>query len=340
MMQAGTDILNTDSLVVGYNAGTKNEMCLMAPLNLSVRQGEMLALLGPNGAGKSTLLKTLARLHPPVQGNIILSGRKLEQYHSTELAREISFVFTGTASVYNMSVFELVSLGRFPHTNWLGRLDKTDRMIVKRSVDSVGLSHYSGKKIGELSDGEKQRAMIARALAQDTALILLDEPTAFLDLPNRYELIYLLRRLSAENNKSVIFSSHDIHIAIREVDKVWLADESGIVQGAPEDLAVQGAFDNLFAGSELSFDPGEGIFTYPVRTKMVIKLTGEGLHLYWTARALNRLGIRAESGAVSPSVTVVSEGPDTRWIYESSVVKKQFSDIYSLVLYMKEVLKA
>jgi len=338
-MALNDDILNLELLCIGYNAGTRNEKVLLPPLNLSARKGEMVALLGPNGIGKSTLLRTIARLHPRINGEIKLSNKKIEHYLNSELARKISFVFTGGINVYNMSVFEIVSLGRFPHTNWLGRLTKSDRFIVERSINSVGLARYSGSNIGELSDGERQRAMIARALAQDTELILLDEPTAFLDLPNRYELVSLLRKLSVESNKSVIFSSHDIHIAIREVDKVWLATRDGIVQDSPEDLALSGTFNHLFPDSDLSFVPGEGVFKYPVRTRMTIKLEGKGLVLYWTERALNRLGIKAKPGEGSPSVTILSDEGKYTWVYESSVVKKQFADIYNLILYMKEVLK-
>lgn len=339
MMSSSADILNIVELSIGYGAGSSGERALMPPLNLSVRQGEMVALIGPNGIGKSTLLRTIAGLHPALKGDVLISRQKPQQYMNPELAKKISFVFTGFATVTNMSVYELVSLGRFPHTNWIGRLRKKDREKVERAIDSVGLSAHSQINIGELSDGEKQRAMIARALAQDTELILLDEPTAFLDLPNRYELVYLLRRLASENNKSVVFSSHDIHIAIREADKVWLASGTGIDQGAPEDMAVKGVFDKLFAGSDLEFIRDEGVFTCPVRTRMTIKLEGSGLLLYWTGRALNRLGIKADANAVSPSVTIVRDGSSHRWIYESSVVKKQFNDIYNLILYMKEILK-
>ncbi|MBS0011090.1 MAG: ABC transporter ATP-binding protein [Bacteroidales bacterium] len=338
-MNGKANILKIESLTIGYNAGSRNEKILLSSLKLSVRKGEMLALLGPNGIGKSTLLYTLAGLHPAVRGEIFLSGKKINLYSSPELARKISFVFTGGYNVYNMSVFETVSLGRFPHTNWLGQLTANDRAVVEQAIDSVGLSAYSGNNIGELSDGERQRAMIARALAQDTELIILDEPTAFLDLPNRYELISLLRKLSADNNKSVVFSSHDIHIAIREADKVWLASPDGITEGAPEDLALKGSFDKLFADSELSFVPEEGVFTYPVRTRMTIKLLGEKLVSYWTERALNRLGIRAEPGAVSPSVTITRDAGEYLWIYESSVVTKEFRDVYGLILYMKEILQ-
>ncbi|HDZ40733.1 MAG TPA: ABC transporter ATP-binding protein [Bacteroidetes bacterium] len=339
-MKAANDyIIKLDSLSIGYNAGSKKEKVLMPPLNLSVRKGEMLALLGPNGIGKSTLLRTIAGLQDEIDGEILLSGKKLQSYSKSELAKKISFVFTGSLSVYNMSVYDVVALGRFPHTNWLGRLTGPDRIIVERSIHNVGLQKYSASNIGELSDGEKQRAMIARALAQDTELILLDEPTAFLDLPNRYELVSLLRKLSVERNKSVIFSSHDIHIAIREADKVWIASREGIMQGGPEDLAINGSFDNMFADSDLSFIPDEGVFTFPVRTRMTIKLVGSGLPFYWTERALNRLGIRAQAGAVSPSVTILSESDTYAWIYESAVAKKRFDDIYSLILYMKDVLK-
>ena len=339
MMSAMDEILKLESLSIGYNPGKSSEKLLLKPLDLSVRRGEMLALLGSNGIGKSTLLRTIAGLQEKIAGEIRLADRPLGDYYRSELARKISFVFAGTRSAYNMSVYDVVSLGRFPHTNWLGRLGAPDREMVERSIYNVGLEKYSATNIGELSDGEKQRTMIARALAQDTELILLDEPTAFLDLPNRYELVSLLRKLSVERNKSVIFSSHDIHIAIREVDLAWIATEDGIIAGAPEDLALDGSFNMLFPDSDLSFEPDEGVFTRPVHTRMTIKLEGSGLHRYWTERALNRLGIKARPGAVSPSVTIKTDKGHTSWFYESAVVKMRFDDIYSLVLYMKEVLK-
>jgi len=332
------NILILDSLAIGYNPGDKNEKILIRGLKLSILKGEMVALVGANGIGKSTLLRTISGLQRAAMGEIILWGRKLEEYSRNELARKISFVFTGLSGVFNMSVFELVALGRFPHTNWLGRLTGHDREIIESSIDSVGLTGHTASNIGELSDGERQRAMIARALAQDTELILLDEPTAFLDLPNRYELVKLLRKLSVEKEKSVVFSTHDIDIAIREADKVWLAAMDTISEGSPEDMALTGRFDILFEGSDLLFVPDEGIFTYPVKTKMTIRLEGSDIFKYWTERALNRLGIRSRKGAVSPSITIVSDKGVNKWVYESSVAKKEFSDIYSLILYMKEIL--
>ncbi len=339
-MKTGSEnILKINSLVIGYSAGTKKEKVLMAPVDLDVREGEMVSLMGPNGIGKSTLLRTIACLHDRISGKILLSGMPLESYSAKELARRISFVFPGVAAVYNMTVHELVSLGRFPHTNWLGRLSARDTEIVKDSINSVGLYNHINDRIGELSDGERQRVMIARALSQDTKLMLLDEPTAFLDLPNRYELISLLRNLSDRQNKSVIFSSHDIDIAIRETDKVWLAGKKGIVQGSPEDLALNGKFEGLFPDSELTFVQDEGFYKYPVRTRMRIKLNGEDIYYYWTERALNRLGIRAEPEAITPSVTIINAEGRKTWVYESSVTRKQFTDLYSLVLYMRDVLK-
>lgn len=338
-MSADEYILGLEALEIGYNAGKKDEKVLMPPLNLSVRRGELVSLLGANGTGKSTLLRTISGLQEAVRGKIILSGRGLESYIKSELARKISFVFTGNLSVYNMTVFEIVSLGRFPHTNWLGKLRSADRSMVEHSIHSVGLMKYSSANIGELSDGERQRAMIARALAQDTELMLLDEPTAFLDLPNRYELVTLLRKLTMDNNKTVIFSSHDIHIALREADSVWIAGSSGIEQGGPEDLAISGSFNNLFSESDLRFVADEGTFTYPVRTRMTIKLEGSGLLRYWTERALNRLGIMAKHDAVSPSVTIRSADGVNTWVYESVVDRREFDDIYSLILYMKTILR-
>lgn len=338
-MKSEPDIISVDRALIGYDPGTVKEKILLPAISVGAAKGEMVSLIGPNGIGKSTLLRTIAGLQRPLGGEVRFSGRNVSAYSNNELARKISFVLTGSMVVSNISVFELVSLGRFPHTNWIGHLTRKDRHSIEEAVASVGLLSHMYDNVGQLSDGEKQRAMIARALAQDTEIIMLDEPTAFLDLPNRYELIYLLRELSANKNKTVVFSTHDIHIALREADRIWLATGNGIREGCPEDLALSGAFDSLFEESDLSFVQDEGVFVSPVRTRMTIKLEGEGLLLYWTERALNRLGIKARSDAVTPSVSIETSEGVASWKYESSVVTKQFGDIFSLVNYMKSVLK-
>ena len=338
-MHSESEIISVDRLLIGYDPGTVKEKILLPAISVGAARGEMVSLIGPNGIGKSTLLRTLAGLHRPMSGEVLFAGKNVYEYSNNELAKKISFVLTGSMVVSNISVFELVSLGRFPHTNWIGRLTPYDRNSVEEAIASVGLVSHMFDNVGQLSDGEKQRAMIARALAQDTEIIMLDEPTAFLDLPNRYELIYLLRELSASKNKTVVFSTHDIHIALREADRIWLATGEGIKEGCPEDLALSGYFNSLFRDSDLRFVQDEGVFVSPVRTRMTIKLEGEGLLLYWTERALNRLGIRVRSDAVTPFVSIEKKGGVHTWKYESSIAKKQFSDIYSLVNYMKSVLK-
>ncbi|MCF8221942.1 MAG: ABC transporter ATP-binding protein [Bacteroidales bacterium] len=338
-MKSEPEIISVDKVLIGYDPGTVKEKILLPAISVGAAKGEMVSLIGPNGIGKSTLLRTIAGMQRPLGGEVRFSGRNVSAYSNNELARKISFVLTGSMVVSNISVFELVSLGRFPHTNWIGHLTRNDRYSIEEAVASVGLLPHMYDNVGQLSDGEKQRAMIARALAQDTEIIMLDEPTAFLDLPNRYELIYLLRELSVTKNKTVVFSTHDIHIALREADRIWLATGNGIQEGCPEDLALSGAFDSLFEESDLSFVQDEGVFVSPVRTRMTIKLEGEGLLLYWTERALNRLGIKARSDAVTPSVSIEASEGVAAWKYESSVVTKQFGDIFSLVNYMKSVLK-
>lgn len=336
-MNKGNIILQLEVLKVGYNTAAGKRI-LFPPINATVLEGEMIAVLGPNGIGKSTLLRTIARLQMKLGGTVTVFSKKIEDYSNSDLARKIGFVFAGGISVSNMTVYELVSLGRFPHTNWIGKLTKNDKNLIEESIENVGLSRYFHTNISELSDGEKQRAMIARTLAQDTDLIILDEPTAFLDLPNRYDLIHLLKKLIREKGKSVIFSSHDLHIAIREADKLWLTLNTGLEQGSPEDLAINGTLDSIFKDSPLEFDKDEGVFTYPVNTRMNIKLNGTGQLAYWTERALNRLGIKVNSESISPSITVVKDDSGYQWIYESTVVKREFNSIYDLIVYMKEVL--
>jgi len=253
------------------------------------------------------------------------------------MAKIAAFVFAGGLNIPNMSVYELVSLGRFPHTNWIGTIRKKDTEIIEDAINCVGLTRYRNTNVGELSDGERQRAMIARALAQDTDLLILDEPTAFLDLPNRFELIHLLKNLIRHKGKSVILSSHDLDISIREADKLWLALEDGLKQGSPEDLVIEGVLGSVFRESQIEFDENDGVFKYPVTTRMNIRLEGSGLERYWTERALNRIGIKANAESVSPSITVKYEGK-FRWLYESAATRQEFYTVYDFIIYMKSVL--
>lgn len=216
--------------------------------------GCMIALLGRNGTGKSTLLRAIASLGPMRSGEIYVEGRSLEEYNSAELARKIAFVNAERVDVETLTVYDLVAIGRSPYTGWSGRLTANDCQIVERAMDVAGVETMAERRVETLSDGEAQRVMIARALAQDAPVILLDEPTAFLDLPNRYELCTLLGRLAKEEGKCIIFSTHELDIALSLADSIALVDTPRLVHLSTEDMISSGNIERLFNGNYAGFD--------------------------------------------------------------------------------------
>jgi len=217
---------------------------LLADANACFGAGQLVALLGRNGSGKSTLLRAMAGLNRHYTGRILADGINLQRLHAAEQARLMSFVGTGRARVERFTCYDLVALGRAPYTNWIGSLGDSDRRAVDSALDAVGMQDYARRQLDSLSDGECQRVMIARALAQDTPMILLDEPTSFLDIPNRYGLVRLLALLAHERGKCVIYSTHELDIALELSDSIMLIDPPCLLCGAPADMrpAISSAF--------------------------------------------------------------------------------------------------
>lgn len=217
---------------------------LLENAGASFGAGQLVALLGRNGSGKSTLLRAMAGLGRQYGGRIMVGGDELHELHAADLARRLSFVGTGRARVERFTCYDLVALGRAPYTNWIGSLAAADRRAVDSALASVGMQDYAGRQLDSLSDGECQRVMIARALAQDTPLILLDEPTSFLDIPNRYALVRLLASLAHDNGKCIIYSTHELEIALELSDRISLIDPPRLLSGAPCGMrtAIQSAF--------------------------------------------------------------------------------------------------
>jgi iron complex transport system ATP-binding protein len=232
------------------------------------------ACWGLMGSGKSTFLKTISSLIPQLEGNILLKNRNLKEYSSQQLATLTGYVSTEMIWIDEMSVYELVLLGRFPYTNWLGTLTESDKQAVQLAIEQVGIKDLINRKINEISDGERQRAMIARTLAQNTELILLDEPSAFLDIPNKYEIAGLLKTL-CEKGKTVLFSTHDLNLALSFADKIFLIDGDKIIQGAPEDLIINGEIQRIFKTDKFSFDSLTGNILPLVAFKYFINLNHE-----------------------------------------------------------------
>jgi len=255
-------------------------------------------LMGPNGSGKSTLMHTIAGLLPPLSGQVKILGRSLARLGRKEVAQALSLVLTERVEGGNMTVWDVVALGRYPYTNFFGKLQREDEKMVSEAIEQSHLKGMEQRLIAELSDGERQRVMVARALAQDTPLILLDEPTAHLDLPSRLDLVLMLRRLAHELGKSMLISTHELDLALSWGDRLWLMDREGkVVSDIPEVLVLGGHVGRVFGNQELSYDVERGEFLVQRADLRPICLVAEGMpsedhHVYWTMHALSRLGYK------------------------------------------------
>lgn len=242
--------ITLEHITLGYG-----ERMLLRDVSATIAAGSLTALLGRNGTGKSTLLRAIAGLGEIRTGGVHLCGSDLTMLSPQRRAATVSFVTTDKVRIANLTCEEVVSLGRAPYTNWIGRIQDADRAIVARALALTGMESFACKTMDTLSDGECQRIMIARALAQDTPVILLDEPTAFLDLPNRYELCTLLRRLARDEGKCIFFSTHDLDIALSLCDSVALVDPPMMHHLPTDEMVSSGHIERLFASDGIRFDP-------------------------------------------------------------------------------------
>lgn len=263
------------NLTTGYHH-KKGDYVVARDLNATIKGGELTCLLGSNGVGKSTLLKTLCGFLPKINGEIFIEGKNGTDYTPTEMAKVLSVVLTEKINLRNMTVTDIVSMGRSPYTDFWGRLRKEDRRIVEKSIEHVGITHLASRPIQSLSDGERQKMMIAKALAQETSIIILDEPTAFLDYPSKIEMMRLLHDLSRESDKTIFMSTHDLDLALQTADCIWLLNkETGLHVGTPEDLAIKGILTNFFDSPSLDFDKESGLFGVKNFTQYYISVKGE-----------------------------------------------------------------
>jgi iron complex transport system ATP-binding protein len=325
------DIISLVDLAIGHGSAA-----LLKNINLTVRPGEMVALIGRNGTGKSTLLKSMIGLLPLMEGSCILDGARMESYDLKRRARKVSYVSSHLSQLPSISVRELVSLGRMPFTGFLGRLAERDQIRINNALEAVRMASFASRKLEHLSDGERQRCMIARALAQDTPLMVLDEPTAFLDIPNKYDLIHLLSGFRNQG-KSIVYSTHDLDTAMHCADKIWVIYQNKILEGAPEDLGISGLFERLFEPAGVRYDQLSGRFKYAAASKGNIRLEGkEGPEFIWTRNAMERLGFQLDdSGCVH--ITVQKEGALTAWVLRRKDQSHAFKDIYSLARFLNRM---
>ena len=292
-------MIELKGLSIGYR--TKHGPKVVADgLSAELKRGELTCLLGANGVGKSTLLRTLSAFQPKLGGHIYIIGKELEEYADRDLARLLGVVLTERPDVHNLSVEDLIGLGRSPYTGFWGTLHQEDREAVARAAALVGIEPLLGRMADTLSDGERQKVMIAKALAQETPVILLDEPTAFLDFPSKVEIMRLLHRLSRDAGKAVFLSTHDLDLALQLADRIWLLDkEQGLSVGTPEGLALDGTLSRYFVRPGVGFDAGTGLFRVEQPCTRRIRLTGEGVRAAMIQKALRRNGIEAGGEVLS-----------------------------------------
>ncbi|MFC7443846.1 ABC transporter ATP-binding protein [Mesoflavibacter profundi] len=252
-------ILKTQNLDIGY-LSKKKETPVAKNININLNKGELIAIVGGNGIGKSTLLRTLTKVQPALNGDIFINEKPLKSYNNQELATTLSVVLTETVSSKNLSIIELIALGRQPYTNWIGNLTDNDKNAVNNAITLTNIDSLKHKKCYELSDGQLQKVMIARALAQDTPIIILDEPTTHLDMYHKAYLLKLLKRLTVDTGKTIIFSSHEIDLAIQLCDSMVVMTKDQVVSDQPCNLISKGVFESLFPKDLIVFDEKTGSF--------------------------------------------------------------------------------
>jgi len=319
-MEAQTSLLYTSGLTIGYQAGKNKTKIIAGPLDLELHAGQLICLLGPNGCGKSTLLRTISGLQHPLKGEIVLDGKDLKKLRPAQIAQKISLVLTDNMRSGNLDVYSLISLGRYPYSGWLGILTVQDKQIIDQAIKATHTEAFLGRKMDSLSDGECQKVMLARAMAQDTPLIILDEPTAHLDLPSRIQLMRLLHQLAKETSKAILLSTHELDLALQVADQIWLMSNGGHLDaGLPEELVLNGSFQHAFDKDGIAFDAATGTFNIHYAGKRNIKVIGEGVAAFWTKKALVRNGFNISLAEENELIVSVSgEGPEFIWTVQQN----------------------
>lgn len=245
--------LELKQLLIGYTHD-RNKKPVMGYINATLQSGELVALIGANGAGKTTLLRTLSAFQEPLDGNIIYPDGSCCRRSAADLATQLAVVLTNNNNIFNLTVREIVALGRVPYTNFLGYKSSHDEEVIDYSMELVKISHLAERRVDMLSDGERQKVMIAKALAQETPVIMLDEPTAFLDFKSRVQLFRMLKRLASENNKTVLVSTHDLELVLQLTDRIWLIHNGSLHTGTVRELAMSGVLSEFIESDGIKYD--------------------------------------------------------------------------------------
>ncbi|MFW5716478.1 MAG: ABC transporter ATP-binding protein [Spirochaetota bacterium] len=308
--------LLTADLACGYR---RTGRVVLSGVSLSIPRGRFACVIGPNGAGKTTLLRTLAGLLPSLHGDIRIAGEQLTSMHATQRARRLSVVLTDIAAPGYLTVEQFVALGRHPYTGMLARMTPDDEREVSHALEQTGTTHLRRRFMSKISDGERQRASVARALTQAADVMVLDEPTAFLDIAARASLMTGLRRIAHTTDRIVVASSHDVELVLRTADLLAIIEADGsLAVGSPEDLALTGKLESLFVDRSLRFDAETGAFRLPRPIGTPVRIVGSGREAHWTAHAIERIGHPVLSGSSAasddeelPTVTVPRVGGAT-----------------------------
>ncbi|AHM62132.1 ABC transporter-like protein [Flammeovirgaceae bacterium 311] len=349
-------VLEAHNLSIGYRY--RQETLVRAGIELALEPGRLVCLMGPNGAGKSTLLRTLAGVQLPLGGELLLQGVPIEKLSQQEKARAISLVLTDPVHSANLRVLEVVQLGRYPHTGWFGSMGEVDRKAVEKALDDTETRHLADRKLYTLSDGQRQKVLIARAMAQGGQLLLLDEPTAHLDLVHRIQIMHLLRGVAQEQQKAVVVATHELDLALQTADRLLLMPHNAgdpMLEGMPEDLVLNGSLEQAFSREPFKFDVQTGRFYQPLPQKASVLLRGPEPARYWTEQVLRRHGIvvagsPVTTGAVATSasaadaaaadaiatIEVQQKAVGWMWHYQHGLFEQQF---FSLAGLLKELCK-
>lgn len=281
-------MVEVKNLSLGYRS-KNDENILLSEVTFLLNEGNLYTILGSNGKGKTSLLQALSGFSTPLQGHVLIQNKDISKYTHHELSKMVSVIFTERPHIEYMTVFEMVSSGRTPHTGFYGKLSNTDIRVISNALLLTGITALKNRKITTLSDGEYQKTLIAKSLAQETPIILMDEPATYLDVAAKINLMKLLRKLVLQENKTIVISTHDIDLAIKYSDQILMFnDQKKLIIGMPEDLIINQSLSDLFKSQGLLFNSNEGSFSEPNFKECLIKIEADEITKKWLENALAR----------------------------------------------------
>lgn len=331
-----TKAIVISNLTIGYTS-KRHTIHVAGPMNLEIQTGELVCLIGPNGSGKTTLIRTISNMQNALGGIVSIFKKPIKELNRKALSTMLSIVLSEQQVPGNMKVHELIAIGRYPHTGWMARMTPEDTEKIIWAMKITGISNFANRAVVTLSDGERQKVMIARALAQDTPVILLDEPTAHLDIPNRVAIMMLLRKLAKKTGKAILMSTHELELAMQSADRLWLIrDDSTTICGIPEDLVLEGKIGQAFNDKSVRFDITSGTFKMIDKGDKLIRVTGESDELLWTCRALERIGYNiTKNEQISTHIDINSTDETKTWLLTEGIDNYEFGNIGSLITYLR-----